>query len=73
MSSDEGARLAVVVTLWVKPGHEEEFLRLLAPVLDAMRHEPTFINAALHQDPADRPASCSTRPGPTGPIWSRCR
>ena len=53
MSSDEGARLAVVVTLWVKPGYEEEFLRLLAPVLDAMRHEPTFINAALHQDPAD--------------------
>ena len=51
---DEGdGRLAVVVTLWVKPGHEEEFLRLLAPVLDAMRHEPTFINAALHQDPAD--------------------
>ena len=53
MSGDEGARLVVVVTLHVKPGHEEEFLRLLGPVLDAMRHEPTFINAALHQDPED--------------------
>nr|WP_245416327.1 putative quinol monooxygenase [Microvirga sp. 17 mud 1-3] len=26
---------------------------LLTPVLDAMRHEPTFINAVLHRDPED--------------------
>ena len=45
--------LAVVVSLSVKPGHEDEFLRLLMPVLDAMRHEKTFINAVLHRDPAD--------------------
>ena len=37
----------------VKPGREAEFLDLLHPVLDAMRHEPTFIDAVLHQDPAD--------------------
>ncbi|MFL5335843.1 MAG: putative quinol monooxygenase [Geminicoccaceae bacterium] len=53
MSGDEGTRLVAVVTLLLKPGHEEEFLRLLGPVLDAMRHEPTFVNAALHQDPED--------------------
>lgn len=45
--------LAIVVSLRVKPEHEAEFLRLLAPVLDAMRHEATFINAALHHDPED--------------------
>lgn len=45
--------IAVVVTLHVKPGREEEFLRLLLPVLDAMRHEPTFVNAVLHRDQDD--------------------
>ncbi len=45
--------LAVVVSLPVKPGCEDEFLRLLTPVLDAMRREPTFINAVLHRDPDD--------------------
>lgn len=48
----EGA-LVAVVSIRVKPGLEEEFLRLLTPVLDAMRHEPTFINAVLHRDPED--------------------
>jgi quinol monooxygenase YgiN len=43
----------VVVSLHVKPGREEEWLRLLAPVLDAMRQEPTFVNAVLHRDPDD--------------------
>jgi quinol monooxygenase YgiN len=42
---------AVVVSLKVKAGFEDEFLSLLTPVLDAMRHEPTFINAVLHRDP----------------------
>ena len=45
--------LAIIVSLRVRPECEEEFLRLLAPVLDAMRHEPSFINAALHRDPED--------------------
>ena len=45
--------IAFIVSLHVRPGCEEEFLALLAPVLDAMRHEPTFVNAVLHRDPAD--------------------
>ncbi len=42
-----------IVTFALKHSCEEEFLDLLTPVLDAMRHEPTFINAVLHQDPED--------------------
>jgi quinol monooxygenase YgiN len=45
--------LAIIVSLHVQAGREAEFLNLLTPVLDAMRHEPTFINAALHRDPED--------------------
>jgi quinol monooxygenase YgiN len=40
-----------VVTLDLKPGCEQEFLDLLTPVLDAMRREPTFVNAVLHRYP----------------------
>lgn len=47
------AAVAFIVSLNVKPGCEDEFLGLLTPVLDAMRHEPTFVNAVLHRDPAD--------------------
>ena len=43
--------IAVTVTFRVKPGCAEEFLQLLASVLDAMRLEPSFINAVLHRDP----------------------
>jgi quinol monooxygenase YgiN len=53
MDRGKGPALVVVVTLHVKPGHEEEFLGLLTPVLDAMRHEATFVSAVLHQDPED--------------------
>lgn len=45
--------LAFIVHFRLKPGCEEEFLTLLTPVLDAVRHESTFINAMLHQDPED--------------------
>lgn len=45
--------ISAVVVLHVKPGCEAEFLSLLTPVLDAMRHEPTFINATLHRNPDD--------------------
>jgi quinol monooxygenase YgiN len=48
-----GGPLVAVVSLHLKPGREEEWLRLVTPVLDAMRHEPTFINAVLHRDPDD--------------------
>ena len=43
----------ILITLQVKPGRDSEFLGLLAPVLNAMRHEPSFINTVLHQDPED--------------------
>lgn len=45
--------VAVIVHLHIKAGHESDFIELLHPVLDAMRHEPTFINAVLHQDPVE--------------------
>ena len=45
--------ITFVVTLLVKPGMEEAFLRLLTPLLDAMRHEGTFVNTVLHRDPED--------------------
>ena len=52
-SHDDAKPFVVIVSIHVKPGHEEEFLHLVTPVLDAMRHETTFINAALHRDPED--------------------
>lgn len=51
IADERGGSVAFVVSLDIKPGCEEEFLALLMPVLDAMRHEPTFINAVLHRDP----------------------
>lgn len=41
-----------VITFHVKPDQRERFRALLDPVLDAMRHEATFVCAALHVDPA---------------------
>jgi len=40
-----------VITFAVKTGSQAQFLGLLEPVLDAMRHERTFLNAVLHRDP----------------------
>ncbi|MCB5201069.1 antibiotic biosynthesis monooxygenase [Neorhizobium sp. T786] len=37
----------------VKPAERERFLQLLGGVLDAMRHEAMFVDAALHADPAN--------------------
>ena len=45
--------LVVLVSLHLKVGREDEWLSLLTPVLDAMRHEPTFVNAMLYRDPDD--------------------
>jgi len=45
--------LSIIVINWVKPGCEAEYQQLLEPVLDAMRHEPTFINTIVHQDSED--------------------
>lgn len=52
MDQDDQAVVAVVL-LHVKPGRAAEFRALLDPVLDAMRHEATFVNAMLHDDPED--------------------
>jgi quinol monooxygenase YgiN len=37
----------------IVPDRRADFLGLLNGVLDAMRHEPTFIEAMLHADPDD--------------------
>ena len=41
------------MTLEVESGFEAEYLERVEPVFDAMRHEPTFINATLSRDPDD--------------------
>lgn len=40
-----------VITFHLKAGTQAQFLALLEPVLNAMRDETTFVNAALHCDP----------------------
>lgn len=47
-------RETYVITFCVKPDQVARFRALLDPVLDAMRHEATFVHAALHVDP-ERP------------------
>jgi autoinducer 2-degrading protein len=42
-----------VVKFQVAPGKYDAFLALLSGVLDAMRHESTFVEAMLHADPDD--------------------
>lgn len=40
-----------LIKFQVVPAERDRFLILLNDVLDAMRHEPTFHEAALHHDP----------------------
>ena len=40
-----------VITFHVAKGNRERFRALLDPVLDAMRHEDSFVRASLHVDP----------------------
>ena len=42
-----------VIKFRVVPGKYDAFLALLTGVLDAMRHESTFVEAMLHADPDD--------------------
>ena len=42
-----------VIRFTVRPEQRSRFLALLDGVLDAMRHEPMFHEAILHQDPDD--------------------
>lgn len=43
-----------VITFDVKPEQRARFLALLDPVLEAMRHERTFVRAGLHVDPDNK-------------------
>ena len=43
----------LLTTVHVKPGCEKEFLALVHPVNDIMRHELTFISTLLHQSSDD--------------------
>lgn len=45
--------VVMIVINHVKPNHQQEYIDIVSPVLAAMRHEPTFINTVLHQDPLD--------------------
>lgn len=47
------APVTYVIGFTLNPGCEAEFMALLTPVLDRMRHEAGFINAVLHRDEAD--------------------
>lgn len=49
----DNATVAFAITLKLKPGSAPAFLDLLTPVLDALRHEPSFVDAVLHRDPED--------------------
>ena len=42
-----------VITFHVRKDQLDRFRSMLEPVLDAMRHEATFVRAALHVDPED--------------------
>lgn len=42
-----------LITFTVARGRPGRFLTLLNGVLDAMREEPMFVSATLHDDPAD--------------------
>jgi (4S)-4-hydroxy-5-phosphonooxypentane-2,3-dione isomerase len=42
-----------LIKFQVAPGRHDDFLSLLTGALDAMRHEPTFVEAMLHADPDD--------------------
>ena len=42
-----------VIKFQIVPGKHDDFLALLTGVLDAMRHESTFVEAMLHADPDD--------------------
>ena len=49
----------------VRDGQHERFLELLNALLDAMRHEKTFVNATLHRDGENENRFLLMRPGAT--------
>ncbi|MEH3158409.1 MAG: putative quinol monooxygenase [Sphingomonas taxi] len=52
--TSQAAPETYVITFHVKADQVSRFRALLDPVLDAMRHESTFVRATLHVDP-ERP------------------
>jgi len=50
---EDKEEVVLVIGLHLKEDVEAEFMALLLPLLDAMRHEATFINTVLHRDPQD--------------------
>ena len=50
---DPNREVVLVIGLKLKQGMRDAFMALLEPVLDAMRHEASFVNAILHEDPDD--------------------
>lgn len=50
-----GKPFVLLVTIHVRTGCEEEYISIVNPVNDAMRHEPTFVNTVLHRS-VDDPA-----------------
>ena len=49
MSADANESFTLIVTVPIKSGMEEEYLSILHPVLDAMRHESTFLHTTVHR------------------------
>ena len=45
--SNQTDRFTLLVTVQIKPGLEDEYLRIVHPVLDAMRRESTFVHTTL--------------------------
>lgn len=50
---DISGTVTFVVVLEIREAAIARFLELLNPVLDAMRHEASFVSAVLHRDPSD--------------------
>ena len=51
--NDPHREVVLVIGLKLREGMRDAFMALLEPVLDAMRHEASFVNAILHEDPED--------------------
>ena len=53
VATEEKVEVVLVIGLHLKEDVEDEFMALLLPLLDTMRHEATFINPVLPRDPQD--------------------
>ena len=53
MNGQADDQFTLIVTVPIRPGMEDEYLAILHPVLDAMRHESTFLHTAVHRGADD--------------------